>query len=147
MGREGMRAGDSDRQRVADQLKSALDEGRLDLNEYDERVQRAYNARTYGDLDGLLDDLPGTVPAQHAQMQQHAAPQPVAPPQQAWKKDSHTGRHTFGSALTAFLVCTVIWAISSFSSGHAYYFWPAWVLIPVVITAVGALTDRRRNDR
>ena len=145
MGREGMRAGDSDRQRVADQLKSALDEGRLDLNEYDERVQRAYSARTYGDLEGLLDDLPGTVPVQHAQVQPHAAaaaPQPVEV-----KKDGHAGRHTFGSALTAFLVCTVIWAISSFSSGHAYYFWPAWVLIPVVITAVGALTDRNRRSR
>ncbi len=140
-----MRAGDSDRQRVADQLKSALDEGRLDLNEYDERVQRAYSARTYGDLEGLLDDLPGTVPVQHAQVQPHA-PAPAAQPV-GLKKDGHSGKHTFGSALTAFLICTVIWAISSVSSGHAYYFWPAWVLIPVVITAVGALTDRGRRDR
>ncbi|MFI1993275.1 DUF1707 domain-containing protein [Actinoplanes sp. NPDC020271] len=145
MGREGMRAGDSDRQRVADQLKTALDEGRLDLNEYDERVQRAYAARTYQDLDGLLDDLPGTIPVQHAQVQQHTPPpQPVQSPV---GKDRHSGGHTFGSALTAFLVCTLIWAVSSVSSGHAYYFWPAWVLIPVVITAVGALTDRRRRDR
>ncbi|BCY05566.1 DUF1707 domain-containing protein [Actinoplanes sp. L3-i22] len=141
-----MRAGDSDRQRVADQLKSALDEGRLDLNEYDERVQRAYNARTYGDLDGLLDDLPGTVPVQHAQVQQAHTP-PVTPLASPVKKDQHTGWHTFGSALTAFLVCTVIWAISSFSAGQAYYFWPAWVLIPVIITAVGALTERNRRDR
>lgn len=144
-----MRAGDSDRQRVADQLKAALDEGRLDLNEYDERVQRAYSARTYGDLDGLLDDLPGTIPVQHAQVQPHTPPPPLSPQSapQPVKKGDHSGRHTFGSALTAFLVCTVIWAISSFSSGHAYYFWPAWVLIPVVITAVGALTDRNRRNR
>jgi len=145
MGREGMRAGDADRQRIADQLKSALDEGRLDLNEYDERVQRAYSARTYGDLDGLLDDLPGTVGVQHSQVQPHSpAPQPAA----VAKEDAnHGGRHTFTSALTAFLICTVIWAISSFSSGHAYYFWPAWVLIPVIITGVGALTDRGRRSR
>jgi hypothetical protein len=145
MGREGMRAADSDRQRVADQLKTALDEGRLDLNEYDERVQRAYSARTYADLDGLLDDLPGTVPVTHAQVQPHTpslAPQPAPV-----KRDQHSSRHTFGSALTAFLICTLIWAISSFSAGHAYYFWPAWVLIPVVITAVGALTDRNRRNR
>ena len=50
-----MRAGDADRQAVADSLKPALDEGRLDLHEYDERLQRAYAAKTYGDLDGLLD--------------------------------------------------------------------------------------------
>ena len=36
MGREGMRAGDSDRKAVADQLKLALDEGRLDLSRTDE---------------------------------------------------------------------------------------------------------------
>ncbi|AEV81702.1 hypothetical protein ACWT_0688 [Actinoplanes sp. SE50] len=147
-----MRAADSDRQRVADQLKSALDEGRLDLNEYDERVQRAYSARTYGDLDGLLDDLPGTVPVQHAQVQPAPPPpqpHPLAPPipQQPWKKDPQTGRHTFGSALSAFLVCTLIWTITSVAAGHAYYFWPAWVLIPVVITAVGALTERNRRGR
>src|SRR6201995_109310 len=73
MGREGMRAGDSDRQAVADQLKRALDEGRLDLSEYDERLQQVYGAKTFGDLDGLLDALPGTVPPQHSQVQ------PVAP--------------------------------------------------------------------
>ena len=62
--RDEMRAGDADRQAVADKLKAALDEGRLDLHEYDERLQRAYAAKTYGELDSLLTDLPGTVPAQ-----------------------------------------------------------------------------------
>jgi hypothetical protein len=33
-----MRAADGDRHKVADQLKAALDEGRLSLGEYDERV-------------------------------------------------------------------------------------------------------------
>ena len=68
MGREDMRAGDSDRQAVADQLKTALDEGRLDLGEYDERLQRTYAAKTFAELDGLLTDLPGTVPVQHSQI-------------------------------------------------------------------------------
>ena len=44
MGRDEMRAGDADRQAVADRLKTALDEGRLDLNEYDERLQKTYAA-------------------------------------------------------------------------------------------------------
>ena len=58
MGRDEMRAADADRQAVADQLKAALDEGRLDLHEYDERLQQAYAAKTYGDLQPLLQDLP-----------------------------------------------------------------------------------------
>jgi hypothetical protein len=78
-----MRAGDGDRKAVADQLKTALDEGRLDLSEYDERIQRAYAAKTYADLDGLLDDLPGTVPVQQSQIQPAAprgAPRCTGPP-------------------------------------------------------------------
>ena len=39
-----MRAADADRQKIADQLKAALDEGRLSLHEYDERVAQAYAA-------------------------------------------------------------------------------------------------------
>ena len=35
---ETLRAADADRQKVADQLKAALDEGRLSLHEYDDRV-------------------------------------------------------------------------------------------------------------
>src|SRR5262245_7487690 len=52
------RAGDTDRQVVVDQVGIALREGRLDLAEYDERLRQAYAARTYGELDGLLADLP-----------------------------------------------------------------------------------------
>src|SRR3954470_2144909 len=55
---ETLRAADGDRQKIADQLKAALDEGRLSLHEYDDRVGRAYAARTYADLLGLVDDLP-----------------------------------------------------------------------------------------
>ena len=63
-----MRVGDAERQAAADRLKVALDEGRLELNEYDERLQRAYAAKTYRELDGLTADLPGVIPAQRAQV-------------------------------------------------------------------------------
>ena len=53
-----MRAADADRHKIADQLKAALDEGRLSLHEYDDRVKEAYAARTYADLLGLVTDLP-----------------------------------------------------------------------------------------
>ena len=53
-----LRAADVDREFVAEQLRNALNEGRLTLTEYDDRLQEAYAARTYGDLKGLLSDLP-----------------------------------------------------------------------------------------
>src|SRR5690242_14727233 len=71
--REDLRAADVDRQFVAERLKSALDEGRLDLHEYDERLQNAYAAKTYGDLDKVLSDLPGFTPVGHSQVVPSAA--------------------------------------------------------------------------
>ena len=52
------RASDADRQQVADRLREALDEGRLTLLEYDERLGSAYAALTYGELAAVTRDLP-----------------------------------------------------------------------------------------
>jgi hypothetical protein len=155
MGRDDMRAGDGDRKAVEAQLKTALDEGRLDLAEYDERLQKTYAAKTYADLDGLLVDLPGTVPVQQSQVQPHpaaAGPEPApAPPL--------NGRGVAGWVLPyagLFLVCVVIWGITSLSSGGPTYFWPVWMLIPLIFGVVGIFTgrnaggrnrDRRRDNR
>jgi hypothetical protein len=133
-----MRAGDTDRQKVADQLKAALDEGRLDLSEYDERIQKAYGARTYGDLDGLLEDLPGTVPVQKSQIQ----PTAKAPVEPQCGRERKSGVQP---AIGLFLLCTVIWGISSLASGEAYYFWPLWVLIPVAFAVLARLGDRDKR--
>jgi hypothetical protein len=133
MGREGMRAGDSDRKAVADQLKTALDEGRLDLSEYDERLQQAYAAKTFADLDGLLDDLPGTVPPQQSQVQPTA---PAVAPQPRPSIGAHWARWT-GPYGGAFAVCVLIWAVTSASAGHLVYFWPVWMLIPIVLGVGG----------
>lgn len=53
-----LRASDADRDAVADQLRSAAVEGRISADELDERVGLALTARTYGDLNRLLVDLP-----------------------------------------------------------------------------------------
>ncbi|MGW3208283.1 DUF1707 SHOCT-like domain-containing protein [Streptomyces sp. NPDC001135] len=53
-----LRASDSDRDRVAEVLRDALAEGRLDMAEFDERLEAAYKARTYGELAPLTRDLP-----------------------------------------------------------------------------------------
>lgn len=133
MGHEGMRAGDSDRQRVADQLKAALDEGRLDLSEYDERVQRAYGAKTYGDLDGLLDDLPGTVPVAKSQVVpavERPGPAPVG------KKPREKQSGVPGMAFV-FGICVLIWVMSGMG-----YFWPGWVAIPLLFAVMAHFRDR-----
>ncbi|RCV58166.1 hypothetical protein DEF23_02215 [Marinitenerispora sediminis] len=53
-----MRASDLDREQVAEILRQAATEGRITLDELDERLDLAYRARTYGDLRPLTADLP-----------------------------------------------------------------------------------------
>lgn len=55
-----LRAADADRERVAGVLRQAAAEGRLELDELDERLTQVYAAKTYGELEPLLRDIPGT---------------------------------------------------------------------------------------
>jgi len=59
-----LRASDVDRERVVAVLAEAAADGRLTLDEHSERVHRAYQARTLGELAGLTRDLvpPGAEP-------------------------------------------------------------------------------------
>jgi hypothetical protein len=56
------RVSDADREQVAETLRVAAGDGRLSLAELDERLDACFAARTYGDLAGLVSDLPGSVP-------------------------------------------------------------------------------------
>lgn len=58
-----LRASDADRERVAEQLRDALAEGRLDMEEFEERLEAAFKARTYRELAPLTLDLPGAAAA------------------------------------------------------------------------------------
>src|SRR5919107_4903787 len=53
-----LRISDADRHRVAEILREAAGEGRLDLDELDERLEATYAARTYADLVPITRDLP-----------------------------------------------------------------------------------------
>jgi Domain of unknown function (DUF1707) len=57
--RATLRASDADREQVADRLRQATAEGRLVAEELEERLGAVFAARTYGELDALVDDLPG----------------------------------------------------------------------------------------
>jgi hypothetical protein len=56
--RHSLRASDSDREDVAEQLRAATAEGRLQAGELEQRLEVALRARTYGELDPLVVDLP-----------------------------------------------------------------------------------------
>jgi hypothetical protein len=61
-----LRAADSDRESVADLLREQHLAGRLGSDEFQERLDRCYAARTYGELDELVADLPREEPRRPA---------------------------------------------------------------------------------
>jgi hypothetical protein len=55
-----LRIGDDERHQVAEILRQAAGEGRIDLDELDDRLEATYAAKTYGDLVPITIDLPST---------------------------------------------------------------------------------------
>jgi hypothetical protein len=130
--REDLRAADVDRQFVADLLKSALDEGRLSLHEYDERLQETYAARTYGDLDKLLVDLPRADKSQVVPLAPKVAargPQPPGAPAEQRRGIPKWMLATWSSWISVTLIVNAIWLASALS-GSAGSYWPIWVMLP-----------------
>jgi hypothetical protein len=82
-----LRISDADRHQVAEVLREAAGEGRIDLDELDERLEAAYAARTYADLVPITVDLPAAaathlptrLSAGHVAGAAAARPAPVVP--------------------------------------------------------------------
>ena len=75
----GVRASDAERERTVRELRRHLDDGRLSVDEFAERIERAYTARTLGELDALTTDLPPVV---------RATPTRAVRPPTAWPGNS-----------------------------------------------------------
>ncbi|MFI5890576.1 DUF1707 domain-containing protein [Actinoplanes sp. NPDC051513] len=136
-GRKQMRAADADRQQVADQLRTALEEGRLDLAEFDERLRDAYAAKTYGDLDRLLTDLPNAAPIV-------PAPPPAAIEQREGANRAWLG-HVWGPWVKVLAFFTLIWALGWIFSSEPVFYWPVWIVGPwgvvLVVRTIGGLAS------
>ncbi|TDD79697.1 DUF1707 domain-containing protein [Saccharopolyspora karakumensis] len=118
----GMRASDADRDEVAARLRTALDEGRLTVTEYDERLQSAYGATTLGELEPLTRDLPVSQPSAE-----------VVAREEHEEKVSKEWRDWAGGAV----IMIAIWGVTSAVSGDLKFFWPA---VPIVIWAAIAVS-------
>lgn len=58
-GQRHLRVSDADREQAAEVLRTAAADGRLTMDELDERLTVAYAAKTYADLESVTSDLPG----------------------------------------------------------------------------------------
>jgi hypothetical protein len=133
---EPKRIGDAERDKAAEYLREHMAAGRLDAEEFDQRVTRALNAKVGPDLDALFTDLPEPRPgstlvptepfkappwqSQPVSSQEVAAPTPAQPPS--------TANRTFA------IVSAAAWTIAivfCFATG-----WQNWwiLLIPIFIS-------------
>jgi hypothetical protein len=134
--RKRLRASDHERQEVVELLKVALDDGRLKMDEYVDRMGRAYEAVTYGELAVLHDDLP----ASSAPVRRGSAGAPALGGV-AGSPTADAARGAFAQLPTALKVLwtiwfaavsinVVVWVLVGVTGGHVPYPWPLWVAGP-----------------
>ena len=147
------RASNGDRELVADRLRAALDEGRLTLAEYDERVGIAYGAITYADLNKLLTDLPT-----HTGVLEIRPPSATPAPAPAAKAVKPRKRRRMPLAMSILWtiwggvtgINVAVWAIVEATTAGDTYFWPIWVGGPsgaaLAATTIGVQAIRRQRE-
>ena len=139
-----LRAADADRAAVATQLGEQMSAGRLTVAEYDERLARAYAARTYGELETLTADLPR--PAAQAPA---PAPSPHGAvhrvPACGWSGGPWREAAWRNWAVVAVIVLTV-WTATAIGSPDLPYFWPIWVIGPWGAVLLAQTLGRRGPD-
>lgn len=97
----------AERQRAIDQLRHHTGEGRLDLDEFGDRVTTVLEANMAGELAAVLDGLPL-----------------VTPPAERRRQVRQATLAAFGPYLAVMALLFTIWLVSG-----AGYFWPIWPLL------------------
>ena len=117
-----LRAADADRERIGERLRKSHAEGRLDLAEFQQRLEHCYEAKTMGELDALVIDLP--------------------------RQDEHDGRRPargllpWRMGLVPLLPILIALIVVSAAIGHHFF----WLWIPLVFLFWRMSWSRRRRS-
>jgi len=118
-----LRVSDADREETVQVLRLHHSDGRLTIDEFTERMEKAYTAKTYGDLSVLTADLPPSI-APIPTVLDHRPPRPVPPANPRHSFRQHVVAYTW---VNGFMIS--VWALISLVSGHPLFFWPIWTLL------------------
>ena len=149
--RASLRASDADREQFVEALRQHHAEGRLTAEELADRTERAYAARTFGDLDALAADLPQLRPPAPA------APRPGPPPSADLPRRLESPGPS-PPAAKATLLRTVVWfgtisllMIVIWAMTGRDYFWTVWpilgFMVAIIWQALAAWGPRPYDDR
>jgi hypothetical protein len=137
-----LRASDEDRDRTAVLLREHHAVGRLTPDEFSERLDKVFAAKTIGDLEVLLRDLPAIDLYRLPDSRLTRAPRPAQAPARRRAEPSSWGAAWVSVWLLVTVTLTVIWVLS----GH-HYFWPGWVIGPWGALLVGRYWAVGRGGR
>jgi hypothetical protein len=126
-----MRASDSERDRTAALLREHHAVGRLTADEFQDRLEQAYAAKTLGELDQLLADLPAIdlYELPDASLRRHRRGLPGPPwmlELQSASRFSPAWRAAWASCASVSLIAFLAWLLT----GHPTSFWFLWVAGP-----------------
>lgn len=139
--RREARASDEDREATAARIRDAHVEGRLSAEEFNRRLDEAYQAQTYGELEPLVRDLPVSRNRPTAGATSKAVDRPA--PKRERTGGDKAMRVLWAIWLAAVMVNLVIWVLVSVTNGEFIYFWPVWVAGPAGAALAGVEVIRR----
>jgi Flp pilus assembly protein TadB len=116
-----LRAADADREHTAERLRKSHAEGRLDMDEFQQRLEHCYQAKTVGELDELTRDLPRHDDAERPSLRW---PQPT------------------GARLASLAAIVIALIVVSAAIGHHVF----WLWIPLVFLFWRMSWWRRRRS-
>jgi hypothetical protein len=115
-----LRASDAQRDSAAAEIREHYAAGRLTEDEFTERLDAVYHARTQGELRELRRDLPALPVDSNTEL--------------AERRRRLRGEliQETGASLVPFFICTAIWAFAGASGS----FWPIWVSLIAIIPLI-----------
>ena len=138
-----MRISDADRAEVADRLSKHYSDGRLDQAEFNERLDRAMNAKTQADLNGLFADLPATD-------EPDKAVKAVRPPDRR-PRNRRPVQRVVGliliTVVAIFVARALMWPFFGLFgfAGHVLFVPVPWILIAIVAFVCWRIATRHRR--
>ncbi|MDN5806672.1 MAG: DUF1707 domain-containing protein [Brevibacterium sp.] len=154
-----VRASDADRAVVTDVLSEAYALGQIDAEEFDERSEAANQLKTLGEVPELVQDLiiaevgdvePGELDDSaraQALARLNADRVPITPEQIDAAARKYYKDRVRSALLGMFAgpagVTLVIWAATSFASGRLIFFWPIFVILPMLFGVISQITNKQ----
>lgn len=153
-----VRASDADRAVVTDVLSEAYALGQIDAEEFDERSEAANRLKTLGEVPELVQDLiiaeAGEV--EPGELDDSARAQalarldgdrvPITPEQIDAAAQKYYRDRVRNALLGMFAgpagITLAIWAFTSFASGGLIFFWPIFIILPMLFGTISQISNK-----